>query len=169
MGNMYDDAKFGVVERKWIGLTKGYGGDAAAGFDLAAATHDPGTVSHVSKLFFPGAIEVRKIGAFVTSDVSNASGGLMNFRVLTRGASASVCGDFSFSSGTVAAGVIGASKLAANLTVTQCKKGEYMTFQSLEPTTKTKATEVKATTTGKVAFFVDYIRKYVSGDNVGWT
>jgi hypothetical protein len=46
------------------------------------------------------------------------------------------------------------------ITTNQCKAGEYLTIQSYEPTTPASATEVKATTTGRVAFFVDYVPKY---------
>lgn len=32
----YDDAKFGVVQRRWFGLTKKCGGETAAGFTMTA-------------------------------------------------------------------------------------------------------------------------------------
>ena len=32
MSNFYDDSKFGMVNRKWFGLTKKHGGDCAAGY-----------------------------------------------------------------------------------------------------------------------------------------
>lgn len=162
----YDDAKFGVIERKWFGLPKKWGGDAATGFTFG--THDPGTLSHVEKWFPAGAIEIKKVGVFVSSTSNNASGGCKSFRFLTRGASASVIATIRWSSCTQSEGAISGSKIGSALTVRQCKKGEYITIQSLEPTTNSAtATEVKATTSGAAAFFIDYRRKWVA-DETGW-
>lgn len=156
MSYQYDDATYGQRLRKWFGLPKKWGGDAATGFTFG--THDPGTLSHVEKWYPQGPIEIKKIGVFVSSTSNNASGGLMNFRFLTRGASASVVGTLKFSSCTESEGQVPASK--TSLTVTQCKAGEYITVTSFEPTTKTKGTEVKSTTSGAAAFFIDYVPVY---------
>lgn len=154
----YEDDKYGQRRRKWFGLPKKWGGDAAAGFGFG--THDPGTLSHVEKWFPEGPIEVRKIGVLVSSTSNNASGGLMNFQFLTRGASASVIGTLQFSSCTESEGALPASKEEAALTVVQCKAGEYITVKSYEPTTKTKGTEIKSTTTGAAAFYIDYVPRF---------
>ena len=82
----------------------------------------------------------------------------MNFQFLTRGASASVVGTLQAASATCSENTITASK--TSLTVSQCKAGEYLTIKSYEPTRTGSGTEVKATTTGRVAFFVDYIPAY---------
>lgn len=156
--SFYEENKYGARRRKWFGLPKKWGGDAAAGFTFG--THDAGTLSHVEKWFPEGPIEVRKIGVFVSSTSNNASGGLMNFQFLTRGASASVIGTLQFSSCTESEGQIPASKEEAALTVVQCKAGEYITIKSYEPTTKTKGTEVKSTTSGAAAFFIDYVPRF---------
>jgi len=157
MGNAYDEAQYGFRQRKWFGLPRKWGGDAAEG-GFTFGTHDPGTVVHVEKFFPQGPILIKKIGVFVASTSNNASGGLMNFQILTRGASASVVGTLQFSSCTESEGQIPASK--TSLTTTQCKAGEYLAIKSFEPTTKTNATEVKATTSGGAAFFIDFVPKH---------
>jgi len=169
--NTYDDNVYGTRMRKWFGLGPKWGGEGipfvigsqatqnleiacrygAGGFYLG--THDPGTISHVEKWFPQGPIQIKKIGVFVCSTLLNASEGKMQFRFLTRGGSASVIGTVVMASATVAESVF-ASKVA--LTTTKCKAGEYLTIQSYEPKTNT-GTEVKATTTGRPAFFVDYV------------
>lgn len=168
----YDDAQFSTKYRKWFGLGPKYGGEGVpywyssfatltiktaghtrGGFFLG--THDPGTITHVSAWRPQGPIEIKKIGVFVCSTLLNASEGVMNFRVLTRGASASVVGTLHAASATCSENTITASK--TSLTVTQCKAGEYVQIQSYEPTRTGGGTEVKATTTGRVAFFIDYV------------
>lgn len=156
MTQRYDSAIYGRRLRKWFGLPKKWGGDAAAGFTFG--THDPGTVTHVEKWYPEGPIKIKKVGVFCASTSNNASGGLMNFRFLTRGASASVIATCQFSSCTESEGAIAASK--SSITTEQCKAGEYITIQSYEPTTKTNATEVKSTTSGAAAFFIDYVPKF---------
>ena len=164
--SFYDDAKYGHVTRKWFGLPTKWGGEGGAGPASSTVifnfgTHDPGTRTYVEKWFPQGPITIKKIGVFVCSTSNNASGGLMNFRFLTRGASASVIGTLQFASCTNNEGTIPASK--TSLTVDHCKAGEYITVTSFEPTTKTNGTEVKSTTSGGAAFFIDYAPKYVSG------
>jgi hypothetical protein len=172
---MYEDSKYGFRQRKWFGLGAKWGGEAtpymyssfatltitekgvkAGGFYMG--THDPGTITHVEKWYPSGPILIKKVGVFICSTLNNASGGLANFQFLTRGASASVIGTVQVSSCTESEGTIAASK--TSLTVDQCKAGEYITIKSYEPTTKTNGTEVKATTTGRVAFFIDYVPRF---------
>jgi hypothetical protein len=159
----YPDHQYGTLRRKWFGLPKKWGGDAATGF--AFGTHDPGTLTHVEKWFPEGPIEIRKCGAFMSSTSNNASGGYMNFQFLTRGASASVIATMQAASATVNEGVVAASKGGSSLTVNQCKAGEYVTIKTFEPTTPASATEVKATTSGAAAFFIDYIPKFDNDAN----
>ena len=171
----YDDNKYGFRQRKWFGLGAKWGGEAlpylyssfatllisekgvkAGGFFLG--THDPGTLTHVEKWYPEGPISIKKIGVFVCSTLANASGAGMNFQFLTRGASASVIGTIKMSSCTVSEA---AKASKTTLTTSHCKAGEYITIKSFEPTTfSATATEKKATTTGRVAFFLDYVPQY---------
>jgi len=171
----YNDSKYGFRQRKWFGLGAKWGGEMSpyayssfatltisekgvksGGFFLG--THDAGTLTHVEKWYPTGPIEVKKVGVFVCSTLANASGAGMNFRFLTRGASASVIAAVKMASCTVAEAAIAS---AVSLTVAQCKAGEYITIQSYEPTTfSATASEKKATTSGRVAFFIDWVPTY---------
>jgi len=53
----YDDAKFGVVQRHWFGLTKKAGGQGAAdGFELSA------DATHVTRFYPKGPMYITKFG-----------------------------------------------------------------------------------------------------------
>jgi hypothetical protein len=172
MSLKYDDNHYSTKQRKWFGLGPKWGGEGitfipgsyatqaleifgmgAGGFFLG--THDPGTLVHVEAWRPQGPIEIKKIGVFVCSTLLNGSEGVMNFQFLTRGASASVVGTLHAASATCSENTITASK--TSLTVTQCKAGEYITIKSYEPTRTGSGTEVKATTTGRPAFVIDYV------------
>lgn len=174
MAHEYSSDIYGRRCRKWFGLGPRWGGEGLVytvgsyatqtlemittgrgGYYLG--THDPGTLTHVEKWFPQGPIEIKKIGVFICSTLLNASEGKMGFRFLSRGASASVVGTLVMSSATVSEAAF-ASKVS--LTTTKCKAGEYITCQSYEPVTTGGATEIKATTTGRVAFFLDYVPLY---------
>jgi hypothetical protein len=181
-GRHYDDSNYTQKYRKWFGLGTKWGGEGnpyghlssdarasiaavgpkgvgAGGFFLGTA--NPGTLTHVEAWRPQGPIEIKKIGVFCCSTMTNASEGVMNFQFLTRGASASVIGTLHAASATVSENTITASK--TSLTVTQCKAGEYITIKSVEPTRTGSATEVKATTAGRVAYFVDYVPAFEAG------
>ena len=59
MGNTYDDSKYGVITRKWFGLTKKHGGDCADGYEF---TGSGSTISHVARWYPKGPIRVTKMG-----------------------------------------------------------------------------------------------------------
>src|SRR3990167_6113783 len=88
MSNFYEDSKFGVITRKWFGLTKKLGGDVAAGYTLA--TTDATVISHLARWYPRGPIKILKMGSFVLATLVNASVDRVPVRLLTRGASASV-------------------------------------------------------------------------------
>lgn len=156
--SFYDEGKYGVITRKWFGLSTTYGGDAAVAASYAFGTHTATMLTHLARWYPRGPIKILKAGWMVTEAVTNASGGVRPVRFLTRGASASaLCtitpasctqAQYSFSSTTT-------------FTVNQCKAGEYLTIKSgTARTLSSTATAVRATTAGAVAFFVDYKPRY---------
>jgi len=156
MSNFYDDSRFGVITRKWFGLTKKWGGETATGFTIYTATHGATTISHVAKWYPRGPIKMVKAGAFVMGTVAHVSGShpQINGRIRTRGASASSgCTFVAVADATAIQAAIGST---TTFSVRQCKAGEYITVQTSTPTTA-KGTRVLSTVTGTVAFFVDYI------------
>jgi hypothetical protein len=66
--NTYDDAKYGIIERKWFGLTKKLGGETAAGFTLG--TTDATAVSHLARWYPKGPILLVKAGSFTLATLN---------------------------------------------------------------------------------------------------
>lgn len=180
MSNFYDDAKYGVIQRKWFGLSKKWGGDAAAGFTYATA-HGT-SISHVAKWYPRGPIKITKAGSFVLATLANASSDLHIARIRTRGASASIAvAWYMKSTSTQVVQAVFASNVPTNdlpsgnpptttvgkaTPISQCKAGEYIQVMTATPTTD-KATRVQATTTGSTAFFLDYIPTYLAQSGGG--
>jgi hypothetical protein len=139
MPNFYDDSKFGVISRKWFGLTKKWGGDVANGYSLNAVTHGATSVTHLAKWYPRGPIRITKAGSFCLATLTNASSDLHKARLKTRGASASM-------------GVLWYIKSTSTAPAPAA-------FASNVPD---KGTRVQATTTGTIAFFADYVAKFDS-------
>lgn len=156
MSNFYDDGKFGVITRKWFGLTKKWGGETAAGFVTFTATHGVTTVTHVAKWYPRGPIRMIKAGAFVLATVTHVSGSHPQVmgQIKTRGASASLaCNYIARADATAIQAVVGSGVTFA---VSQCKAGEYVAVRTATPVTA-KGTRVLSTITGSMAFFIDYV------------
>lgn len=152
MSNFYDDSKFGVITRKWFGLTKKLGGDVAAGYTLA--TTDATTISQLARWYPKGPIKFVKFGSFVLATLVNASVDRVPVRLLTRGASASV-GGVAYSAKTLFS--FGST---VTFTVNKCKAGEYISIRTGTPQTDKGTAANTATTTGTLAFFLDYVPTY---------
>lgn len=169
MGNAYDDSKFGVITRKWFGLTKKLGGDLpglittssetgyVGGYEFGSAT----TTTHLARWYPRGPIEIKKVGYMVACTmVGKATNkGRREFRFLTRGASASVIAKLlPATCGTVNQYTFNSS---SSLTVSQCKAGEYISIKSGTPVTYTTTyalgTAVQGTVNGTLAFFIDWV------------
>jgi len=160
----YDGAKYGPAPRKWFGLTRKWGGDLPneGGRGTSAytmpATNGATAVSHLAKWYPDGPIKILKCGARVLATLTNASSDKHLAKFLTRGASASVACTVNLkSTSTAIAPAAVASK--AVMTISQVKAGEYLAIRTATPLTD-KGTAIAATTTGSVAFFVDYIPAY---------
>jgi hypothetical protein len=158
MSQMYDDARFGVITRHWFGLTKKYGGETAAGYTLG--TTDATVQTHIARWYPKGPIRIVKAGSFTLATLNGSGVDRIVCRVKSRGASASLVASFNcFSSAQFSF----ASDEA--LTASQCKAGEYMTITTGTPETDNGTAKNTSTTTGTLAFFVDWTPKY---DPVKW-
>lgn len=149
MGNTYDDAKYGVVNRTWFGLTKKYGGETAAGFTLG--TTDATAIEHVAKWFPRGPIALVKAGSFTLATLNGSGVDKIDARVKVRGASASLAASWN-------AFASAAESFASDmsLTATQVKVGEYLSVRTGTPETDKGTAKNTSTTTGTLAFFVDW-------------
>ena len=158
--NFYDSNKFGVIERHWFGLTKKAGGDAANGFTFG--TTDATTGTFVERFYPKGPIEILKIGAQVLATMTNASNDLVPVRFVGRGASASAMGDF-YPKSTSSAAAPWSIASRTPSAGTHLRAGEYIHVRYATPRTDNGTAANTATTTGSVALFMDYRRKFVGG------
>jgi len=157
---MYDAGKYGVITRKWFGLTRKWGGDLSneGGRGTSAytmpATKSATNVSYLANWYPRGPVKIVKVGRMVLATLTNASSDRHEIKFRTRGASNSVAATVALKSTSSAVNPAAvASK--ETMTIEQVKAGEYISIVTATPTTD-KATRVHATTTGSFAFFVDY-------------
>lgn len=155
----YDDGKYGVINRKWFGLAKKYGGDAADGYTFG--TTDATSQTHVARWYPKGPISVQKVGYMALASIiagSQDTTDRIPLRFTTRGGSASVCATLSIDidGGTIAPYAVGSNE---SPTVRQCKAGEYMSVKTGTPQTAGGTAANTATTLGTAAFFIDWAAK----------
>lgn len=151
MAEFYDDAKFGVITRHWFGLTVKWGGAQANGGSYTLGTTDATVRTQVAKWYPKGPIRMVKAGSFVLATLVNASVDRVPVRIKTRGGSASV-GCVFYTTKT-----LNAFASTTTFTVRQCKAGEYLTVVTGTPQTDKGTAANTATTTGTLAFYVDYV------------
>lgn len=163
MGGGYDDARFGVIERKWFGLSKKHGGDVpnarvASGIGCFGTT-DATSKTHIARWYPRGPISLVKAGSFVLATITNASNDLIPARITVRGASASAGCSWNVKSTSTA---VAPRTFASTTTFTarNVKAGEYLSIKTGTPRTDNGTAANTATTTGTVAFFIDYVRKF---------
>lgn len=165
MSAFYDDAKFGVIRRKWIGLSKKWGGDrpnarTATGQGCFGTT-DATSKTHIAKWYLDrGPVSLVKAGVMTLASVTNASVDRIPVRVTTRGASASAACSFYISAVPTVQTEISST---TTFTVRQVKAGEYIAIKTGTPQTDNATAANTATTSGTVAFFVDYVTKWDAG------
>ena len=154
--NFYSDSKFGVISRQWFGLTTKWGGMVVNTANLYTfGTTDATVRSQLAKWYPRGPVKMVKAGTFNLATITNASVDRIPVRVKTRGASASLGCLFYNAKGNQA--VIAST---TTFTVKQVKAGEYITITTGTPQTDKGTAANTATTTGTVAFFVDYVPTY---------
>ena len=158
MSSRYDDGQYGVITRKWFGLTKKFGGDCAAGYTLG--TTDATAIAHLARWYPKGPIKIIKAGSFTLATLNGSGVDRIDARVKVRGASASLAASwdafasapFSFASDE-------------SLSAVNVKAGEYLSIRTGTPETDKGTAKNTATTTGTLAFFVDYVPLY---DSAKW-
>jgi hypothetical protein len=154
---MYDDAKYGVITRKWFGLTEKHGGEDSGGYTFG--TTDATNISQLARWYPKGPIRLVKFGSFALATITNASNDLLKARLLTRGASASVAASHNVKSTATARSQYTFASVET-MQVSKCKAGEYLAIETATPSTDNGTAANTATTTGTVAFFVDYTPQF---------
>jgi hypothetical protein len=132
---MYSDKKYGVIERKWFGLSKANGGDAAAGFTFNE------TQAALIKRYYPkGPIRLLKIGVMTLATLGKGE----ELIGLTVGGTATV-------KATIVASTSSAPYTIASKTLaTTLSAGSYLSLLA----------STNVCSTGSVAVFVDFRRQY---------
>jgi len=148
---IYDDGQFQVIERKWFGLPKKYGGDVAAGYTLG--TTDATAISHVAKWYPKGPIKLVKAGSFTLATLNGSGVDRIDARVKVRGASASLAASWN-----AFASAQNSFASDSAMSAVRVKAGEYLSIRTGTPETDKGTAKNTSTTTGTLAFFVDYVR-----------
>jgi len=156
VSNAYDDAKYGVIERRWFGLTKKCGGSAAGGYTFG--TTDATTADHVTRFYPKGPIKLLKFGHLTLATIAGGGTGMdeVPARVLVNG-STETSADLA---------MVGAAQYdiasVVGFTAAQVDAGSYIGIRTGTPQTADGTDANTATTTGTVAFFIDFVRVYSS-------
>ena len=157
MAQAYSDAKFGVITRHWFGLTTKWGGSQTNTLNLyTLGTTDATVRSQIAEWRPRGPIRMVKAGSFVIATLVNASVDRVPVRVKTRSGSASV-GCLFYSAKTLRS-----IASTTTFTVAQVKAGEYVNIVTGTPQTDKGTAANTATTTGTLAFFIDYVPTFDS-------
>lgn len=135
MASFYDDERYGVIERVWLGLPKTWGGGAAAGITFNETQSTP------IKRFYPrGPVQVLKLGVQTLATLGK---GEQLFNLTVDGTSsvfATIVASTTSAPGTIASKAVNASFSA----------GSYFALQA----------STNVCSTGTVAVFIDYRRLY---------
>lgn len=159
MGNTYSDGRYQVVTRKWFGLTKKHGGDAATGYTFG--TTDATTTIQVARWYPKGPIRIIKFGAMFLATKASSSAEKVLAKLYGRGGSASLMATFDLLSTSAAINpfVFASIERTGNrtdFTRTLNKAGEYIMIRTATPATDKGTAANTSTTGGTVAFFIDY-------------
>jgi hypothetical protein len=160
--NFYDDAKFGVIHRKWFGLAKKYGGDAAAGYTFGA---EAATLTEAVARWYPrGSITLKKFGAMVLATVTSTATSMDRVPIFvtkngTRVNSAIYLGV------DTAPYVPYATVSTIDFTEATIPTGDYISLENGTPETADATDVVTATPAGTIAFFVDYVPTFMAQTN----
>lgn len=156
--NTYDDNKYGVITRKWFGLSKKLGGDAAAGYTLAGTGDAGPDTTHLTRFYPKGPVNIIKFGVFNLATQSQGASAVDKClaRLKGRGASASNMASVNLVQTAPFAIASIESSNTTDFPITRVNAGEYI---SIVQATKETAngTDLGSTLAGTVAFFVDIV------------
>lgn len=153
MSLIYDNERYGVIERTYFGLTKKLGGATAAGFTLG--TTDATSQTHVTRWYPKGPIRVVKAGSFTLATMNGSGVDKIDARVRKNSLTASVMASWNaFASAQFSF----ASDIA--MTAATLDAGDYLTIRTGTPETDKGTAKNTSTTTGTLAFFVDWKRAF---------
>lgn len=153
----YDDAKYGVIERKYFGLTAKHGGDVAAGYTFG--TTDATKAVNIARWYPDGPIRLKKFGYYTLATIAGGATfcDYVPARVLVNGSN-ETSSDLQVRKGNPY--VIGSVTGFTNAVV---DAGSYIGIRTGTAVSDDGTDAKSATVTGTVAFFLDYTREFDSG------
>lgn len=162
---IYDDGKFGVITRKWFGLSTKHGGeyaaDALTAFEVGSAAT---CVAKTARWYPRGPIQLIKAGIMVVATLQKrvASNWELRHRFFADGASGSVGISITHDPGT--ATQVAPFTIASSTTITRArvKAGSYMRVKTATPQTDSN-TRLTSSVLGTLAYFVDYKPMFQDG------
>lgn len=169
-GSFYDDAKYGVVSRKWFGLTKKLGGDCAAGYTIGSAT----AITQLARWYPKGPIDIIKCGLRVLATLATAATNSSTERLPVRFYKSSAAGashntlidSFNLYVGdnANAPGIFTIASGGKSLSSPEVEAGRFISIRTGTVTTA-GGTEpgTNGTVSGTVAFFVDWSPRFDIG------
>lgn len=158
--SFYSDSQFGVIQRKWFGLTKKFGGDCADGYTFA--TTDATTIDHLSRWYPKGPIRLVKAGHITLATVGGGGTAFdrVPARILVNGSTES--GTFYVDDGG-APYAVGAAGSTVTFTNAVVDAGSYIGVRTGTPESDAGTESNTATVTGSVAFFIDFKSEWAEG------
>lgn len=160
MSNFYDDSRFGVVERKWFGLTKKHGGDVASGYTFG--TTDATVISQLARHYFKGPIAIQKVGSYVLATIGGGSAAFdqVPARITKNGTNVSSL-EWNIPDTGAPYSIASVSPSSEVLV----PAGSYIGIETATPESTNGTAYNTATVTGSVAFFVEYRRVWHQAGN----
>ncbi len=155
--NTYDDNKYGVITRKWFGLTTKHGGDRTLGVGGYTIGSAATCVAKVARWYPRGPIKLVKAGIMVLATLQKrvASNTELRHRFFADGASASVGITVTHDPGT--ATQVAPYTISSSVTITRSKvkAGAYMMIKTATPQSDENSRRTSSVL-GTLAYFVDY-------------
>lgn len=154
----YDNGKYGVINRKWFGLTKKFGGDCADGYTIGSAAT---CVAKVARWYPRGPIKLIKAGVMVLATLEKrvASNWELRHRFFADGASGSV--GITVTHDPTTATKVAPYAISSGITITRArvKQGGYMKIKTATPQTS-NSSRLTSSVLGSLAYFIDYKTMY---------
>ncbi len=161
MGNTYDDSKYGVITRTWIGLMKKAGGDApisTGGFSISSGT----ATSFVARWHPKGPVGIKKVGYRLMTALGGASRTRQMVRFKTNNGNDTIV-NIKPTTTTVAVYTLASS---TSLTTNYCTTGSYITIDGRPVKNNATNTLSANAVTGTFALFIDWYPKYSTNHDI---
>lgn len=157
----YSDAKYGVIERTWFGLHLNKGGHVAAAAGYTCGNEAATSNNHLERYYFRGPVRLLKFGVMVQKVVACTATAMDKIPFRLRVNAGNETSDVEIAD-AAAAYTIASTTTFTNAVVDD---GSYIDIIQGTPLSGDGTEVVTGTVTGTFAYFVDWRREYVTGDD----